>query len=295
MTDNINKGGAAVALGSFDGLHIGHMQVLKKTLEFAAEGLRAVIILFDVHPREYILKKEMPKLLSDKKRNQMLESMGFDVVTLSFDKIKDMTPDIFFEDVLLKEFNAKAVCCGFNYTFGKNGSGNAQTLKELCSKNNVKFHEVPPVCVGGETVSSTKIRNYLLNGQPQKAAEMLGRNYSLSGRVIHGDARGRTLGYPTANQLADESLIVPKYGVYETRVHVSGRCYKGVSNIGIRPTYRADRALCETNIIDFDGDIYGENIEVELVRYLRGEIHFDSAESLINQMKLDCSEVTGNV
>lgn len=294
MTDNINKGGAAVALGSFDGLHIGHMQVLKKTLESAGDA-RAVIILFDVHPREYILKKEMPKLLSDKKRNQMLESMGFDIFTLSFDKIRDMNPEEFFDKFLLNEFNAKAVCCGFNYTFGKNGSGNAELLKALCSKNGVQLYEVLPVCVGGETVSSTKIRNYLLNGQPQKAAAMLGRNYSLSGKVIHGDARGRTLGYPTANQLADKSLIVPKYGVYETRVNVSGKSYKGVSNIGIRPTYRADEALCETNIIDFDGDIYGENIEVELVRYLRGEIHFDSAESLINQMKLDCSEVTGNV
>ena len=159
----------------------------------------------------------------------------------------------------------------------------------------MQLYEVLPVCVGGETVSSTKIRNYLLNGQPQKAAAMLGRNYSLSGKVIHGDARGRTLGYPTANQLADKALIVPKYGVYETRVRVAGKCYKGVSNIGIRPTYRTDEALCETNIIDFDGDIYGKNIEVELVRYLRGEIHFDSAESLINQMKLDRSEVTGNV
>lgn len=294
MTDNINKGGAAVALGSFDGLHIGHMQVLKKTLESAGDA-RAVIILFDVHPREYILKKEMPKLLSDKKRNQMLESMGFDIVTLSFDKIRDMNPEEFFDKFLLNEFNAKAVCCGFNYTFGKNGSGNAELLKALCSKNGVQLYEVLPVCVGGETVSSTKIRNYLLNGQPQKAAAMLGRNYSLSGKVIHGDARGRTLGYPTANQLADKSLIVPKYGVYETRVNVSGKSYKGVSNIGIRPTYRADRALCETNIIDFDGDIYGEDIEVELVRYLRGEIHFDSAESLINQMKLDRSEVTGDV
>ena len=295
MTDNINKGGAAVALGSFDGLHIGHMQVLKKTLESAVGGVRAVIILFDVHPREYILKKEMPKLLSDKKRNEMLQSMGFDIVTLSFEKIRDMNPEGFFDKVLLNEFNAKAVCCGFNYTFGKNGSGNAQMLKELCSKNNVNFCEVEPVCIGGETVSSTKIRNYLSDGQPQKAAAMLGRNYSLSGRVIHGDARGRTLGYPTANQLADKALIVPKYGVYETRVRVAGKCYKGVSNIGIRPTYRTDEALCETNIIDFDGDIYGENIEVELVRYLRGEIRFDSADSLINQMKLDRSEVTGDV
>ena len=139
------------------------------------------------------------------------------------------------------------------------------------------------------------MRKYIAAGEPEKAALMLGRNYTVCGKVVEGDQRGRTWGFPTANQIIDESLVVPKYGVYETKTVIDDKEYKCVTNIGIRPTYLSKRALAETHIIGFSGDLYGKEIEVELIRFIRPEKKFDSAQKLIEQLKKDISEVTGDV
>ncbi len=286
----------AAALGSFDGLHIGHMKVLESTLAFSEEhNLEPKIMLFDIHPREYITGEKIPKLLTDEETERILTDMGFGICRVKFAEIRSLTAEEFFEKILIEDMNAKALCCGFNYSFGINGSGSGETLKNLCAESGIYCKVVDSVSADGETVSSSAIRSHIINGEVEKAAKMLGRNYAVSGEVVHGDSRGRTLGFPTANQMIDSSLAVPKYGVYESAVTVDGKRYRAVTNIGIRPTYRTECAAAETNIIDFCGDIYGRRISVELIRYIRPEVKFDGAQELKNQLIKDIAEVTGNV
>ena len=296
MADKKLNTGCAVALGNFDGVHTAHRKVLDAALSLAEKhNVKACAILFDIHPKSYITKSPLPTLLTSSKTKEILSSLGFEVVTLKFAQIQSMSAAEFFEEILIKQLGAKALCCGFNYSFGKNGAGSSADLQAMCSKAGVDFEMIPPVEINGETVSSTAVRKYIAAGEPEKAALMLGRNYTVCGKVVEGDQRGRTWGFPTANQIIDESLVVPKYGVYETKTVIDDKEYKCVTNIGIRPTYLSKRALAETHIIGFSGDLYGKEIEVELIRFIRPEKKFDSAQKLIEQLKKDISEVTGDV
>lgn len=295
MTDKKLNKATAVALGNFDGLHSGHISVLQNALSFKEKGYVPTVILFDVHPREFVLKSLVKRLVTSCETEQRLVSMGFEIYKISFAQIREMTPREFFEKIIVGKLNAKAVCCGFNYSFGKNGQGNSETIKELCAQSDVICTVSDEITVDGKSVSSTEIKNYLLNGQPEKAAKMIGRNYSFTSKVIHGDARGRELGFPTINQTLDSSLIVPKFGVYQSIVIVDGEKYSGVTNIGVRPTYLSDVVLAETNILDFSKDIYGEDVTVELVKYIREERKFDSAQSLISQLETDVKQVSRDV
>lgn len=284
--------GTAVALGNFDGLHKGHMAVLKKALEFKQCGYVPTVVLFNAHPKEVLTGEKVRRLLTAKQTEKLLENMGFKICIISFEDVKDFSSERFFKEILINKLNAKAVCCGFNYTFGKNGAADSNRLSALAAENGIECCVVPAQNENGEPISSTAVKKYLLDGEPHKAAGMLGRNYAFSSEVIHGDQRGRTLGFPTANQKIDENLIVPKYGVYETVAIVDGKKYRGVTNIGIRPTYILDTALSETFIIDFSGDIYGKTITVEILRYLREERNFSSAEELVKQLDEDVKQVS---
>ena len=286
--------GTAVALGNFDGLHKGHLSVLEKVLSFKENGYVPTVILFDVHPKEALTGKTVRRLLTPEQTRKSLTEMGFEIYTISFDEVKDFSPERFFAEILIKRLNAKAVCCGFNYSFGKKGEGDCRRLLSLAESAGIECCVQPETKVGGQTVSSTAIKDFILGGEPHKAAQLLGRNYSFTSEVIHGDQRGRTLGFPTANQKLDDCLVVPKYGVYETLVTVDGKKYRGVTNIGIRPTYLLDTVLSETNILGFSGDIYSKEITVELVKYLRTERRFDSAEALINQLNDDVRQVSAD-
>ncbi len=286
--------GTAVALGNFDGLHKGHMSVLEKALSFKQNGYVPTVILFDVHPKEALTGEKIKRLITPEQTEKSLKELGFEICTVSFNLVKDFSPERFFKEVLVEKLNAKAVCCGFNYSFGKNGEGDCNSLLQLSKEAGIECSILPETKEGEEIVSSTSIKKYLANGEPDKAALMLGRNYSFSSEVIHGDQRGRELGFPTANQEIDDRLVVPKYGVYETLVTVNGKKYRGVTNIGIRPTYLLDTVLSETNILGFSGDIYSKEITVELVKYLREERKFSSAESLINQLNDDVKQVSAD-
>lgn len=296
MTEEKQNIGTSVALGFFDGLHIGHQKVLDNALKAAESlSLRSAVLLFDVHPREFITGQKVLRLLSDGREEQMLKRMGFEIYRLSFADVRELSPKEFFEDILLKKLGAKSLSCGFNYSFGKNGKGNSQTLMTLCKNRSIDCSVAPEVKINGETVSSSAIKESLLSGDVQKAALMLGRNHSITGKVIHGDSRGRTLGFPTINQEADPNLICPKYGVYESRVTINGKAYACITNIGIRPTFKLKSPIAETNIINFSGDLYGKDIETELVRYLRPEKLFGSAFELEEQMKKDILQVKTDV
>ncbi len=288
--------GCAVALGNFDGVHIAHRKVLETALSLAEKhGLRACAILFDVHPKSFISHKPLPKLLTYAQTKEILLQLGFEVYECKFSELRNLSAEDFFKDVLIEKLNAKALCCGFNYTFGKYGAGNSGVLKELCRNAGIDFEMIPPVEINGETVSSTAVRNYIASGEVGKASLMLGRNYMICGKVIEGDKRGRTWGFPTANQLIDESLTVPKYGVYETKTVIDSREYRCVTNIGVRPTYLSEHALAETHVLGFSGDLYGRELKVELIRFIRPEAKFSSAAELTEQLAKDVAEVTGNV
>lgn len=296
MADRQLNNGCTVALGNFDGVHIAHRMVLEQALSLAAEyNVRACAILFDIHPKSYLTGTPLPKLLTYDQTKDLLLSLGFEVAEYKFSDLCSLSAEEFFDEILIKKLGAKALCCGFNYSFGKGGAGSSSVLKELCQKSGTVLRVIPPVEINGETVSSTAVRNYIASGDVVSAAKMLGRNYTISGKVVKGDQRGRTWGFPTANQIIDESLVVPKYGVYETTAIIDDKKYKCITNIGIRPTYLSAYALAETNIPFYSGDLYGKDLEIELIRFIRPEIKFSSDAELIAQLKKDTAEVIGNV
>jgi len=276
------EGELAAALGSFDGLHLGHRQVIGNTL--SAPGLRPAVITFQQNPSVSLQKKPVPLLTTNEQKLALLEEMGVEVVyLLPFDRIRDMEPEDFVE-ALYRVCRVRALSCGFNFRFGKNGRGDAGLLKELCREKGMELSVTPPVSVAGETVSSTRIRACLEQGDVQQAGQLLGRPFGYDFEVTHGRQLGRTWGTPTINQPFPQGYVLPRFGVYASLVEVEGQKYYGVTNIGVKPTVGSDCALSETWIPEFSGDLYGKKVPVELLDFIRPERKFDSLEQLKNEI-----------
>lgn len=276
------EGELAAALGSFDGLHLGHRQVIGNTL--SAPGLRPAVITFQQNPSVSLQKKPVPLLTTNEQKLALLEEMGVEVVyLLSFEQIRDMEPEDFVE-ALYRVCRVRALSCGFNFRFGKNGRGDAGLLKELCREKGMELSVTPPVSVAGETVSSTRIRACLEQGDVQQAGQLLGRPFGYDFEVTHGRQLGRTWGTPTINQPFPAGYVLPRFGVYASLVEVEGQKYYGVTNIGVKPTVGSDCALSETWIPEFSGDLYGKKVPVELLDFIRPERKFDSLEQLKNEI-----------
>lgn len=274
----MDKKSTAVALGTFDGLHIGHKAVLSAALKFT--DCDAVAVTFGEPPKRHTSGEFVPMLMTAAEKNRALREMGFSAVdVLDYDKVRDI-PARDFLDMLFKKYDIKAVTCGFNYRFGAGGSGDAALLTAYCHEHKAEAVVCPASTVSGQTVSSTLIRELISDGKIPFANTLLGRRFSISGKVIHGDARGRTIGFPTVNQLLDPEIVTPLFGVYATAVTVGGRMYPAVTNIGIRPTFLLKKPMSETNIIGFEGDLYGDDIRVELLSFLRPETRFDGIDQL---------------
>ncbi len=293
MTDEKLNNGSAVALGNFDGMHIGHSLVLDRTLEMSGEGFTPTVMLFDEHSLKSVTGEAPPRLMTDSERLAFLEEKGLTIKTVNFADIRNLSPEEFVDGILLKAFNARAVVCGYNYRFGRNAVGNAELLRHLCEQRNIKCITVDEVMLDGNPVSSTEIRKAVENGDIVLANRMLGRYFGFTAQVIRGDARGRTWGFPTINQRLPDGLVIPRFGVYQSVVRFDGREYTGVTNIGSRPTVGTHIVLSETNILDFDGDLYGKNVEVRLIRFIRPEHKFGSFDELVKQIKNDVSAVKG--
>jgi len=277
----------SVALGYFDGLHKGHMKILHSALSSSGDGVEPYVLLFDRHPQTVVGKTGPSSIMTKDDRDSILSGMGFKIITLPFEDIHKMSPEEFVEEILFKKLNAKTVCCGFNYRFGKNASGDSKTLSELCKNFGIETVVESEQRVDGETVSSTKIRSLIEDGNITLVNKLLGRPFGYTLEVIHGNKNGRLLGFPTVNQAFPENFTVPKYGVYASNTTVDGKIYRSITNIGIRPTLSDDTLLSETHIIGFDRDLYGEKIKVELLKFIRSERKFNSLEEVFTQVKED--------
>lgn len=273
----------AIVLGTFDGLHEGHRAVIKE-----AQGFSSTAVTFDIPPKSAISGN--PELLIlPQDREQRLKNLGIDnVVMQNFDRVKNISAQEYLER-LKSEYNPHRIVCGFNYRFGCGANGNAQMLMQFCKENSIEFICVDAVKKDNVVVSSTNIRNLIRDGNMSKASTQIYGGFSFCAPVEHGDARGRKLGFPTANQKYPNDLVKPKYGVYISCVTIDGKQYKSITNVGIRPTYQTDEVGCETFIKDFCGDIYGKEVRLELLRFVRPEQRFSSQQELKGAILKDIS------
>ena len=279
-----------VALGTFDGLHLGHKKVL---LSDTTEYDEKIALMFTEHPQKTLSGDAPGELITETKRNELLREWGYIPEFLEFSEISNFSPEEFVDNILIKKFKATALSCGFNYRFGKGAKGDVSLLKQLCAEREIKLTVCEEVEFDGAPVSSTRIRESLKNGDIRTANRMLGRYFSYDFEVVHGDARGRILGSPTINQFFSNNFTVAEYGVYASFAIVNGKKYISVTNIGIRPTIEGgSEKRSETNIVGFDGDLYGQNIEVFLVEKLRGEMAFRSLDELSARISADREKAT---
>ena len=280
---------SVVALGNFDGLHRGHMTVINDALAMAKRlSAMPFALVFKEHPLTVLTGEEQPCLFNSETRAAAFKKTGVTLCLLEFEELKDMSPEEFFDEIIIKRMGAVGVCCGFNYSFGKGGKGTPETLKALCERAGLEFSVSPEFDFEGQPVSTTRIKKALERGKIETANRMLGRPYSFRLQVVDGDKRGRHLGAPTINQEADPHLVIPKYGVYMSKATVGDKSYLAITNIGVRPTFYDDaRPSIETHILDFEGNLYGKFVEVALLRFLRPEKRFDSFTDLEVQIKND--------
>lgn len=288
-TGTISREGTSLALGNFDGLHIGHARVIASAVERAGRAEPAVL-LFTSHPQAFLSGKTPPHLLTPSLRSQELRRMGIrQEWYLSFRQVRAMSPADFFREILCGELHARALSCGYNYRFGAQGAGDVSTLRRLCDGMGMALSVVGCERYAGEPVSSSRIRLAVAQGRIADADRMLGRPFSYDFQVVSGDRRGRLLGFPTINQFFPSDYAVPQFGVYASRARVRGRYYPAMTNIGVRPTIGTESMRSETCILGFSGDLYGRQVEVGLLEYLRPEQKFRDLNALTAQMNRDAA------
>jgi riboflavin kinase/FMN adenylyltransferase len=284
--------GGVVALGNFDGFHVGHQAVVGRALALArTQGRPALVVTFDPHPARLFRPDAPPFLLSSiDQRMRLFEAFGMDgAIALPFDRaLASIAPEQFFADWLVERIGAAGLVTGEDFTFGRNRAGTVGSLSALAARHGMTMEAVAAVEADGAVASSTRIRGHLRQGEMDAAARLLTRPYAIEGVVQHGDKLGRTIGYPTAN-LAMGAYLRPAYGIYAVRGRLEdGRVLPGAANVGIRPQFDPPKELLEPHFFDFSGDLYGQRIGIEFVAYLRPEAKFDSLEALIAQMDADC-------
>ena len=266
----------AVALGAFDGLHIGHRAVIRPAVE---SGLRSVVFTFKDNPAA-LLGGRVRYLTTVEERLRILESWGVDTVVLpDFSEVAGLSAQAFLE-LLFTEISAQKLFCGTDFTFGCGAAGNTETLQAACRARGAELHVIPAVTLRGERVSATRIRNALERGDAEEAAALLGRPFGFELEVVHGNRLGRTIGIPTVNQPLPADFVLPRFGVYASAVRIGDTEYLGVTNVGVKPTVGSDRVLAETWIPDFAGDLYGRTLRLELLGFIRDERKFASLEEL---------------
>ena len=287
-------GGSAVAIGVFDGVHLGHARVLE-ALGRHDPGLERVAMTFGTHPATLLAAGPAPTRLSTlKRRFELFEAAGIQrVAVLSFDAaLRDLDPDAFVERFLVDGLNARFVAVGEGFSFGRGAAGTTQTLAELGERYGFEVDVVEIAKYRGVEIRSTLIRRRIEEGAVAEAAAMLGRPYEVEGIVVPGDARGRRLGVPTANVSMPAHLTVPQTGVYAVAVGFDGRNLPGVANLGIRPTFDGTERVLEVHVLGFDENLYGKQLQVGFVERLRDEMRFESVDELLTQIRGDIASAT---
>lgn len=273
----------ACAIGNFDGVHIGHRQLIEATANFCRQknGLKCAVFTFENNT------SGAPFLVSAEEKLKIAASCGAEIAVVApFSEVRDMTCEVFVSEILIKKLNVVHAFCGFNFRFGKMGAGNGMILASLMNAQGRGTDILPPVTFEGAPVSSTRIREALANGDIALANKMLGRAFGFTSEVLHGKALGASLGFPTANQRIPHGAAMPRHGVYASVCMVSGKRYPAVSNIGVRPSVEnSGEANCETNIIGYSGDLYGQTISVYPLVFIRPERRFSNVEELTAEVQ----------
>ena len=287
-------GPLSVAVGTFDGVHVGHQTLIAAAVRDARSHERAsAVFTFDRRPMDVIApERAQGYLTTPAQRERAIAALGVDhLVVARFDtRLRETAPDGFVRDTLAGRLGARTVMVGEGFRFGRDQSGGVRVLRERGRDAGIDVVVLRPVMVGGQKASSSRARELVLAGNVAEAARVLGRPFALVGTVIEGDRIGRTLGYPTANLRVDFPQVIPAYGIYAVRVAHSGGTWPGAASIGIRPTIGGRERRIEAYLMDFDGDLYGQVLEVSFIERLRDELRFDSLEALVTQMGRDVAE-----
>lgn len=281
---------AAVALGCFDGVHIGHRKIICAMCNYAErKNLIPTVFTFDISPAAYLGRTQPKVITSQSDKANILNSLGVQkCFSPDFAAVADIAPYDFVEEILINKLNAKAVFCGFNYKFGKSAGGDTQLLKRICAAHGVEVFVTEPVCFDGDIVSSSRIRGLIESGEAAKANSLLSRAFSVNLPIEEGMHNGRTVGIPTINQTPPKEFVTPKYGVYASFATVNGKRYEAITNVGVRPTVGGVCKNYETHILgDFSEELYGQEVRVELLEFIRSERKFKNLAELSEQIKCD--------
>lgn len=278
----------AVALGNFDGIHLGHRQVILPVLN--QHGTRPTVVTFSPHPREFFTGQQLALLTPQEEKALLLELFGVDqLVLLPFNReLSDLSPSQFVEEILVRHLQATQVSVGEDFRFGCKRAGTAEELQAIAATYGISVTIVPLLTFQGKRISSSAIRDALLEGDVSTANRMLGRSYQLIGQVVQGQQLGRTIGFPTANLQVPQDKLIPRQGVYGVRVAGLERSVLGVMNIGNRPTVNGTHQTIEVHLLDWSGDLYGKKLSVELEEFIRPEQKFASLDELKAQILTDC-------
>jgi riboflavin kinase/FMN adenylyltransferase len=283
----------SATIGNFDGVHIGHQKIISSVKKEAAEkDLSSCVITFHPHPQKVLQNIDAPLLVPIRERIKLLERQGVDYVacyTFTPELSKISAKD-FITDTLVGKLNLKHLIVGPDFSFGRKREGNAELLKIMGEQYGFETKVLGPATIGGEVVSSSAVRGFVTSGDIKKASTFLGYDFYIEGQVIEGERRGTQIGFPTLNLDTDWDIL-PKVGVYATRVYIDGKKKGSITNVGYRPTFGSDELLVETHVFDFDRDIYKKRVRVEFVDRVRDERKFDSADALVDQIKKDVVKV----
>lgn len=282
-----------VTIGSFDGIHLGHKELIDEVLliknENPDKNLKSVILSFSPHPMSLILGTPFSTLFTKEERKHIVESIGVDVfIEYPFDKeVMELSPEEFVQDIIIDKLNASYVVIGEDYSFGNNKEGDHKLLKLLVKDKNIEVIVIPLKQISNEKIGSSGIKKLLEQSNMEKVKHLLDKPYFIIGEVVHGKELGRTIGFPTMNILPKPTKLLPPNGVYISTVYVDGQIYDAITNIGVNPTVNGKNLVCESHILDFSQDIYGKIAKVELLKKVRDEKKFNSLDELKNQINDD--------
>ena len=283
---------SAVAIGKFDGIHIGHQALLQCIINKKKDNMRAVVFTFSPSPEEFFRGQILPAIDTVEEKRSNFEKMGVDIL-IEYPLTKEsaaISPQSFMEDILYKGLNAGYVVSGKDLSFGDKGAGNADMLQEFAKDKGFCYEMIDKVCVDGCEVSSTSVRETIVKGDMELVSRMLGRRYRIGGEVVHGKALGRTIQMPTINIIPAKEKLLPPSGVYATVTVIDGKEYPGVTNIGVKPTVTDEKVVgVETHLFDFDEDVYGKNVITELMQFIRPEKKFANVEDMLTGIRQDCA------